>query len=198
RVHGGRLIVPDETGAHGGAALGEDLRQRSLGQHRLGAVGRQRRHRVLDHGPGEDDGGDARRQPAPEENPARMVVTMAVADRVLVGSLQPDQHDVLSLSGRIGPGWFLKSSLFDAAQYPTIETAAVVDAMHTAMNEVVMVWVVVLSAASAFTRACSAAWRSALAGPWVARPASPVSSIFIPAATRAGELAVMVPVVGTL
>ena len=115
RVHRSRLIVPDEAGPHGGAALGEDLRQRPLGQHRLGAAGRQRRHRVLDHGLREDDGRDPRRQPAPEEGPSRRVVTMAVADRVLVGSLQPDQHDVLSLSGRIGPGWFRDRVCFPVA-----------------------------------------------------------------------------------
>src|SRR6267142_1049108 len=77
-------------------------------------------------------------------------------------------------------------------------SAAVVDAMHTAMNEVVMVWVVDLSAASALTRDWSAAWKSALDVPWLARPASPVSSIFIPAATKGAEFALMVPVVGTL
>src|SRR5436190_439883 len=79
-----------------------------------------------------------------------------------------------------------------------IASAAVVDAMHTAMNEVVIVWVVDLSAASVLTRAWSAAWRSPLDAPWLARPASPASSIFVPAATKAAELALMVPVVGTL
>jgi len=70
--------------------------------------------------------------------------------------------------------------------------------MHTAMNEVVMVWVIALSAASVLTRAWSAAWKSPFDAPWLARPASPASSIFIPAATKAAELALMVPVVAVL
>jgi len=89
-----------------------------------------------------------------------------------------------------------RPSLLSRCLVPTIETAAVVDAMHTAMNEVVIVWVVDLSAASVLTRAWSTAWKSPLDAPWLARPASPASSIFIPAATKAAELALMVPVVG--
>jgi len=77
------------------------------------------------------------------------------------------------------------------------DRGAVVDAMHTAMNEVVMVWVVACR-----RPACSpgpgapleVAVRRALAG----EAGEPASSIFIPAATKAAELALMVPVVGTL
>src|SRR2546429_110403 len=42
--------------------------------------------------------------------------------------------------------------------------------MHTAMNEVVIVWVVALSAASVLTKAWSAPWKSPFDAPWLARP----------------------------
>jgi len=89
------------------------------------------------------------------------------------------------------------TSLLSRCLVPTIETAAVVDAMHTAMNEVVIVWVVDLSAGQRAHQAWSTAWKSPLDAPWLARPASPAFSISS-AATKAAELALMVPVVGTL